>query len=92
MIDEERMRNEIEGKLLDELLDGLLERMDDDNPDKDRGLIVRAQRKIACLCRDLCDPDVTKGMDPTDVRGLRESMDTIVCWLEQLKTRFVSAE
>lgn len=92
MSDNERMRSEIEGQILDALLDGLLEQMDDDNPDKDRGRIVRVQRKIAYLCHDLCDPDLTRGMDPTDVRGLRESLDEIVSWLEQLKTRFIKAE
>jgi hypothetical protein len=70
----------------------MLEQMDDDDPDKDRGRIVRAQRQIAYLIHDLCDPDLTRGMDPTDIRGLRESLDEIVSWLEQLKTRFVSAE
>ena len=92
MSNEERMRNEIEGHLLDELLNGLLEQMDDDDPNKDRGLIVKAERKIAFLAHKLCDPDMTKGMAPTDIRGLRESIEEIVSWLEQLKTRFVKAE
>ena len=92
MNDNERMRNEIEGQLIDQLLENMLEQMSDDDPDKDRGRIVRTQRKIAYLCHDLCDPDFTRGMDPTDIRGLRESLDEIVSWLEQLKTRFIKAE
>lgn len=92
MSNEEILRNEIEGQLLDRLLNDLLEQMSDDDPDKDCGRIVRAQGKIRRLCNGLCDPNVTRGMDPTDLRALRESIDEIVSWLEQLKTRFVKAE